>query len=122
MTMPAVLAAAATLSAEAVARELTQDERERIAHLVALELRDAETALFEWPDVDIPEAGTEFVDYCGWVNGRNAYGAYAGFVSFSVWLLVQEGTIIDMQIPAGPGSGGVPSLDALCVESGYGRS
>jgi len=104
------------------ARDLTQNERDRIIQIVSLDLRDAPTAIFEWPTVEIPETGGDFVEYCGWVNGKNAYGAFAGFVSFSVWLVVQEGEITMIQIPSGPGSGGVPSLDELCVEKGFGRS
>ena len=117
-----VLAFALAVPAQSFARDLTEAERDRIAQPVGLELRDAETALFEWPEVELPEIGADFVEYCGWVNGKNAYGAYAGFVSFSVWLVMQDGEITSIQIPSGPGSGGVPSLDAMCVEQGFGRS
>lgn len=54
------------------ARDLTQNERDRIIQIVSLDLRDAPTALFEWPAVEIPETGADFVEYCGWVNGKNA--------------------------------------------------
>ena len=120
----AVAVLVVTLAApdQSFARDLTEAERDRIAQLVELELRDAETAIFEWPEVELPEIGADFVEYCGWVNGKNAYGAYAGFVSFSVWLVIQDGAITSIQIPSGPGSGGVPSLDVVCVEQGFGRS
>ena len=108
--------------AQSLARDLTEAERDRIAQLVELELRDAATATFERPEVELPESGADFVEYCGWVNGRNAYGAYAGFVSFSVWLVMLDGAITSIQIPSGPGSGGVPNLDVVCVEQGFGRS
>lgn len=104
------------------ARDLTDAERERIAHMVGIELRDAETARYEWPAIDLPTSGTEFVEYCGWVNGRNAYGAYAGFVSFAVWMVVKDGEIDTIMITSGPGSGGVPSLDQICVDQGFGRT
>lgn len=82
----------------------------------------AETAIFEWPETELPETGADFVEYCGWVNGKNAYGAYAGFVSFSVWLVMLDGEITSIQFPSGSGSGGVPSPNAVCVEQGSGRS
>jgi len=118
----ATIAIALGLPAQADTRDLTQEERDRIAHLVSLELRDAETAIFEWPEASVPDTGADFVEYCGWVNGKNAYGAYAGFVSFSVWIVVKDNEITMIQIPSGPGSGGVPSLDELCVDQGFERS
>ena len=118
----AVLVVALAAPAQSFGRDLTEAGRDRIAQLVELELRDTETAIFEWPEVELPETGADFVEYCGWVNGKNAYGAYAGFVSFSVWLVMQDGAITSIQIPSGPGSGGVPSLDPVCVEQGFGRS
>lgn len=105
----------------AIARDLTETERNQIIEIVKHDMRDPFTPVFEWPTASIPESGADFVEYCGWVNGKNAYGAYAGFESFTVWMVVKDNNISTIQIPSGPGSNGVPSTDRICIEGGFGR-
>ncbi len=109
------------LATNAIARDLTELERDQIIEIVKQDLRDPFSPVFEWPTANIPETGKDFVEYCEWVNAKNAYGAYAGFESFTVWLVIQENEITTITIPSGLGSNGVPSFDELCVEGGFGR-
>lgn len=104
----------------AIARDLTETERDQIVEIVKQDLRDPFSPVFEWPTANIPESG-DFVEYCGWVNGKNAYGAYAGFESFAVWMVTKDNEITAIIIPSGPGSNGVPSTDQICIEGGFGR-
>lgn len=105
----------------AIARDLTETERNQIIEIVKQDMRDPFTSVFEWPTANIPESGVDFIEYCGWVNGKNAYGAYAGFESFTVWMVVKDNSITTIEIPSGPGSNGVPSADKNCIEGGFGR-
>ncbi|MBV1868293.1 MAG: hypothetical protein KUG69_10370 [Marinosulfonomonas sp.] len=61
------------------ARDLTDAERLRIENKVKFGLKDPFSAVFEWPSIDIKDPNRRFVENCGWVNAKNAYGAYVGF-------------------------------------------
>lgn len=58
------------------------NEADKAKELVANELRDPSSAQFRDVEVVKQKDGSSAV--CGEVNGKNAYGGYAGFQSFTV--------------------------------------
>jgi hypothetical protein len=71
-------------------------------------MRDARSARFIWPDVASPRV------YCGFINGRNAMGAYVGYRLFYA---ITDGGRIDVQIQ---GTGIVGDLaPRICADAGY---
>lgn len=77
-----VLLAGALLAMPATAQTIgetpSQEDRRAIVAAVGDRLRDGESARWRWP-----EYRNEVV-YCGFVNARNAFGAYAGFEQFHI--------------------------------------
>ena len=62
-------------------RELTLQERLSLSVIVAQSLRDPEAARFKWMPVVLRERDG-ITDYCGLINGKNAYGGYTGYARF----------------------------------------
>ena len=80
------LFALATIAAPASAAiptgPLPDEARAAVMQSINDKLRDSETARWRWPDV--PE--TSGLTYCGWLNAKNAYGAYTGYRPYAVIL------------------------------------
>ena len=67
--------------ASAPRRELSKPEKDLIAHVVSMDMKDPDAAKFLW--VPIIEANVS-ATYCGLVNGKNSYGGYIGYHPFMV--------------------------------------
>ncbi|MEL7683285.1 hypothetical protein AAG594_03020 [Citromicrobium bathyomarinum] len=92
----------------------TEEERAIIRKAVSRELRDPSSAQFRWNE------RKKNAVYCGFVNGRNAYGGYVGFTLFyliysesrleayQVKLVDPQGTALDNYVPL-----------TLCEKAGY---
>lgn len=131
----AALAAATTLTgclpseptpeiAAAQRRELTAAEKAAIGRAVALTMKDPDAAEFIWaPFVIAKREGIS--DYCGLVNGKNAYGGYVGYQRFYSQLQFDgSGKLINV-FPRGIANGadenGSMEVErALCSRYGYG--
>src|SRR5260221_14712411 len=62
-------------------RELAAAEKTSLATALSQTLKDPGAAQFKWmPIVMLERDG--ITDYCGLLNGRNAYGGYVGFQKF----------------------------------------
>jgi len=68
------------LSIAAEARPLTDPEKKAIESTIREEMKDPEAAKFYHGDFPYPNTYM----YCGYVNGKNSYGAYAGKQLFAV--------------------------------------
>lgn len=73
--------AAASSFADAPRRPMPPPDRAVIQSAVGERLRDAESARYRWP---LASPDPDEVGYCGFVNAKNAFGAYVGFRPFFV--------------------------------------
>jgi hypothetical protein len=67
------------------ADSLSQAEKAAIARELGDALRDGPTARWRWPKISpmvLHGAGEGY--YCGWINSKNAFGAYTGYTPFIV--------------------------------------
>lgn len=65
------------------ARPITEDEKSAVENVIREEMKDPDAAKFY--HMDFPYPDTTFT-YCGYVNGKNSYGAYAGKQLFATFL------------------------------------
>ncbi len=89
---------------QASARDLDAAEKKLIIDAVTKDFKDAPAARFRWmPVTDLDKRDSQV--YCGMVNGKNSYGAFTGFVPFSVFLVAKSDKVIVVG-PLGVGSSG----------------
>lgn len=62
-------------------RSMPAADREVIMRAVGDHLRDSVSARYRWPQAS---TDPDEVGYCGFVNAKNAFGAYVGFVPFFI--------------------------------------
>lgn len=88
----------------------TEGDKATIKDAVGRHLKDPFSAQYEWPEV---RSGTV---YCGFVNAKNAFGAYSGYQPFLVLYYVNQRTkkVVIVQSELTPNIVG-----QMCPESGY---
>lgn len=64
-----------------ITRELSPYEKSALSKSLAQTLKDPDAVQFRWLPLIVAERDG-ITDYCAFVNGRNAYGAYIGFTLF----------------------------------------
>lgn len=105
------------IAAAALPRELTAIERTHISSAVGEKLKDEKSARFKWLPWD------KSVHYCGYVNAKNSYGAYGGFIPFFALVdnrRARVGTFVYVQLAdANPNSPSTATVLQLCYEAGY---
>jgi hypothetical protein len=72
-------------------RELSAAERKIVSAYVAKQMRDPESAKFEWARISSAQNGTVY--YCSLVNGKNAYGGYTGMAPYIATLQISNGKV-----------------------------
>lgn len=89
----ALLVASGALAQDAfVPRPITDAEKEAIRQAVRKKLNDPDSAMFRW-NPDVLHGAT----YCGFVNSRNKFGGYAGFVPFQA-LFGKDRSVFSVEI------------------------
>ncbi|WP_269564505.1 hypothetical protein [Kosakonia radicincitans] len=103
------------------ARPLTEPERIAVEKTIREEMKDPDAAKFYDQDYPYPDS-THM--YCGYVNGKNSYGAYAGKQLFTVFIFPktdkQELTVASFDINSSTGEPTDPDVIAsMCAGAGY---
>lgn len=65
-----------------VMEDVTPEEKQSAIQTVAFELKDPESARFKDVWALKSSFGTRII--CGYVNGKNSYGAYTGYKTFAI--------------------------------------
>jgi hypothetical protein len=95
---------------------LTQPEKSAIQAKLGDTMRDGPSARWRWPAISdlVLKSGQGY--YCGWVNSKNAFGAYSGYEIFEADLTTDSGvrTISDPVL-----SDGNASILNRCAAVGY---
>lgn len=106
-----------------IERELTDSEKKEVESAVKDKLKDPYTADFKHNKLIYK--GKDGV-YCGRVNSKNSYGAYAGFTPFSVFVvdvINKKGDrvfiVSPIEVSDATNSLSVESTKKLCKENGY---
>ncbi|QIH64280.1 hypothetical protein CRX67_14965 [Enterobacteriaceae bacterium A-F18] len=103
------------------ARPLTEPEREAVEKTIREEMKDPDAAKFYHQDYPYPDSTYM---YCGYVNGKNSYGAYAGKQLFAAFIFPktdkQELTVASFDINSSTGEPTDPDvLASMCAGAGY---
>ncbi len=103
------------------ARPLTEPEREAVEKTIREEMKDPDAAKFYHQDYPYPDSTYM---YCGYVNGKNYYGAYAGKQLFAAFIFPktdkQELTVASFDINSSTGEPTDPDvLASMCAGAGY---
>ena len=107
------------LSINAYSRELIPEEKAAVEQTIRGEMLDPDAAKFDF--LDFPTESSHV--YCGFVNGKNSFGAYTGKKLFAVFLVKndkgeQKAISLNMTPSTGePASQGV--ISATCSGAGY---
>lgn len=97
------------------ARSLTDSERVAVEKTIREEMKDPDAAKFHHQDFPYPE---ETYTYCGYVNGKNSYGAYAGKQLFAV--MVDRDVALSFTFNKSTGKQQNPEIIAArCASGGY---
>jgi hypothetical protein len=101
-------------------RELTPIEKASLTGSLAQTLKDPGSAQFKWVPVIMLEREGVY-DYCGLVNGRNAYGGYVGFQKFYAQLFKNDKGSFTRGLIRTIASDDVGTMatDGLCEKHGY---
>jgi hypothetical protein len=89
------------------ARELKPSEKRIVIAAVTQNFKDPESARFKW--LPISKFAAEGQSYCGLVNGKNSYGAYAGYEAFIVFVNSKGSALVSATVLAV----GSPSEDTI---------
>lgn len=105
----------------ASARPLTEPERLAVEKAIREEMKDPETAKFYHQDYPYP--GSTHM-YCGYVDGKNSYGAYAGKELFTAFIFPKTGkqelTVATFDINSSTGGPvDLAVLSSMCAGAGY---
>lgn len=100
----------ALLLAGVPAVPFTDTDKAAIKEAVGRHLKDPFSAQYEWPEV---RNGTV---YCGWVNAKNAFGAYAGFEPFLITYYMNQRT---KKVVVSETEMSANIIAQMCPESGY---
>ncbi|QDK21158.1 hypothetical protein ES815_23730 [Leclercia adecarboxylata] len=102
------------------ARPITADERAAVEDVIREEMKDPEAAKFYHMDYPYPD---NTFTYCGYVNGKNSYGAYAGKQLFATFLGKNaDGTLIAASFDVNSQTGEPVDqsvISTLCASAGY---
>jgi len=102
------------------ARPITADERAAVEDVIREEMKDPEAAKFYHMDYPYPD---NTFTYCGYVNGKNSYGAYAGKQLFATFLGKNaDGTLIVASFDVNSQTGEPVDqsvISTLCASAGY---
>ena len=102
------------------ARPLTASEKSAVENAIVDEMKDPDSAKFYHGDFPYPEST---FTYCGYVNGKNSYGAYSGKQLFAVMIAsspngksdaISFDTNRQTGLPVDP-----DVLSAMCASAGY---
>jgi len=102
------------------ARSLTEPERLAVEKTIRDEMKDPDAAKFYHQDFPYPDST---FTYCGYVNGKNSYGAYAGKQLFATFVAVnkdKEVVAASFDINSQTGEPLDQSvISSLCASAGY---
>jgi len=102
------------------ARPITEDEKSAVENVIREEMKDPDAAKFY--HMDFPYPDTTFT-YCGYVNGKNSYGAYAGKQLFATFLGKNaDGKLIAASFDVNSQTGepiDQTVISTLCASAGY---
>jgi len=106
---------------ESSARPLTEPERLAVEKTIREEMKDPDAAKFYHQDYPYPDS-THM--YCGYVNGKNSYGAYTGKQLFTAFIFPSNGkqelNVASFDIDSSTGKPAEPEvLASMCASSGY---
>lgn len=91
-------------------RELKPAEKNVIEKVIREQLKDPESARFEW----LPLVGKQPNAYCGLVNAKNSFGGYTGRAPYLVFPVFQNG-LITIAALVGMGDGNANSSKTRAV-------
>ncbi|HBE9093534.1 hypothetical protein ABQ397_27645 [Serratia fonticola] len=115
-----IVAALVAITQNSFARPLLADEIIAVENLIREDMKDPEAANFYHQDFPFPE---ETNIYCGYVNGKNSYGAYTGKILFDVFLVKNtDGEIKALPLGRDVASGGWAPQEVIastCAGAGY---
>lgn len=102
------------------ARPITVDERAAVENVIREEMKDPDAAKFYHMDFPYPD---NTFTYCGYVNGKNSYGAYAGKQLFATFLGKNaDGKLIAASFDVNSQTGEPVDqsvISTLCASAGY---
>ena len=102
------------------ARPITVDERAAVEDVIREEMKDPEAAKFYHMDFPYPD---NTFTYCGYVNGKNSYGAYSGKQLFATFLGKNaDGKLIAASFDVNSQTGEPVDqsvISTLCASAGY---
>ena len=105
---------------EAVAHELTDKEKGVIMKAVKRELKDPESARFQWVKLADKINPKHFVaTYCGLVNAKNGYGGYIGYEPFQVQIARQSNGFEVISVTLSNAELSSHAVFEMCVDDGY---
>lgn len=88
----------------------TAEQQSAIKEAVGRKLNDPFSAQYEWQPVQ------DDASYCGWVNAKNAFGAYVGykpfFVLYSIGAKTNKTTVYTVELDTS-------IVTKMCGDSGY---
>lgn len=115
-----IVAALVMVSQNSLARPLTTEEIIAVETLIREDMKDPDAAKFYHEDYPFPD---ETNIYCGYVNGKNSYGAYVGKMLFDVFLAKNsDGEIKALPLGRDVESGGWAPQEVIastCAGVGY---
>jgi hypothetical protein len=101
------------------ARPITEDEKSAVENVIREEMKDDAAKFYH---MDFPYPDTTFT-YCGYVNGKNSYGAYAGKQLFATFLGKNaDGKLIAASFDVNSQTGepiDQTVISTLCASAGY---
>lgn len=106
-------AATSGVSSSGAQRFVTRADRIAVRKAVTETLKDPESAHFRWTK----RLGKDST-YCGWVNAKNSYGGYTGFMPFvAIVATLSDGSSVATTLDLG-GSDNVDFISNFCVSKG----
>ena len=98
---------------ELSAQGLSDIEKDAVKTAMIKELKDSDSAKYIWLDKGLDNG------YCGLVNAKNSYGAYAGYIPFvSVVVETDEGETVALILQIGSSDDKAEVVRRVCVDTG----
>lgn len=115
-----ILLSIALIGWNSYARPLTEPEKMAVEKTIREEMKDPDAAKFYHQDYPYPE---NTFTYCGYVNGKNSYGAYAGKQLFAAFVAVnKDNEVVAASFDVSSQTGeplDQSVISSLCASAGY---